>query len=181
MFLVQIGPTVIADVKPHMKCYQEEIFGPVLVCLSVDTLEEAIDLINANEYGNGVAIFTRSGSTAARFQKDIEAGQVGINVPIPVPLPMVGFPPVFFLASHQSKRLILPCDSSLLPGIRRVLLAVEQTPSTADRGSISILKRRLSQACGEVKMPLQPEPVRKCRPKTDGLALSRAGLKSPKG
>lgn len=64
----------------------------MLVCLSVDTIEEAIDLINANEYGNGVAIFTRSGSTAARFQRDIEAGQVGINVPIPVPLPMVGFP-----------------------------------------------------------------------------------------
>jgi len=75
-----------------MRCYREEIFGPVLVCLSVDTIEEAIDLINANEYGNGVAIFTRSGSTAARFQRDIEAGQVGINVPIPVPLPMVGFP-----------------------------------------------------------------------------------------
>ena len=72
-----------------MKCYTEEIFGPVLVCLNVDTIEEAIDLINANEYGNGVAIFTRSGSTATRFQKDIEAGQVGINVPIPVPLPMV--------------------------------------------------------------------------------------------
>ncbi len=64
----------------------------MLVCLSVETIEEAIDLINANEYGNGVAIFTRSGSTAARFQRDIEAGQVGINVPIPVPLPMVGFP-----------------------------------------------------------------------------------------
>ncbi|MCJ1265465.1 hypothetical protein MMC22_005343 [Lobaria immixta] len=75
-----IGPTVIANVQPHMKCYTEEIFGPVLVCLNVDTTDEAIKLINANEYGNGVAIFTRSGSTAARFQKDIEAGQVGINV-----------------------------------------------------------------------------------------------------
>ena len=63
-----------------MECYTEEIFGPVLVCINVDTLEEAVDLINANEYGNGVAIFTQSGSTAARFQRDIEAGQVGINV-----------------------------------------------------------------------------------------------------
>ena len=80
----QIGPTVIADVKPHMKCYTEEIFGPVLVCLNVDTMDDAIELVNANEYGNGVAIFTRSGSSAARFQKEIEAGQVGINVPIPV-------------------------------------------------------------------------------------------------
>ncbi|CAL8575198.1 aldehyde dehydrogenase (NADP(+)) ald6 [Xanthoria parietina] len=86
-----IGPTVIANVKPHMRCYTEEIFGPVLVCINVPTIEDAIALINANEYGNGVAIFTRSGSTATRFQKDIEAGQVGINVPIPVPLPMFSF------------------------------------------------------------------------------------------
>ena len=66
-----------------MRCYTEEIFGPILVCVNVPTIDDAIDLINANEYGNGVAIFTRDGSTAARFQRDIEAGQVGINVPIP--------------------------------------------------------------------------------------------------
>jgi len=81
-----IGPTLITDVKPHMRCYREEIFGPVLIALSVPALHNAIDLINANEYGNGVAIFTRSGSAATHFQKTIEAGQVGINVPIPVPL-----------------------------------------------------------------------------------------------
>ena len=74
-----------------MKCYKEEVFGPVLVCINVDTIDEAIELINANPYGNGVAIFTRSGSIAARFQKGVEAGQVGINVPIPVPLPMFSF------------------------------------------------------------------------------------------
>ncbi len=74
-----------------MKCYTEEIFGPVLVCLNVETLDDAIELVNANGYGNGVAIFTRSGSIAARFQKDIEAGQVGINVPIPVPIPVFSF------------------------------------------------------------------------------------------
>lgn len=74
-----------------MKCYKEEIFGPVLVCLNVSTLDDAINLINANEYGNGVAIFTSSGATATRFQKEVEAGQVGINVPIPVPLPMFSF------------------------------------------------------------------------------------------
>nr|POF25990.1 putative methylmalonate-semialdehyde dehydrogenase [acylating], mitochondrial [Quercus suber] len=74
-----------------MTCYKEEIFGPVLVCLNVDTLDDAIDLINDNEYGNGVVIFTNSGSTATRFQKEVEAGQVGINVPIPVPLPMFSF------------------------------------------------------------------------------------------
>lgn len=86
-----VGPTLIGNVKPHMQCYREEIFGPVLVCINVDTLEEAVDLINANEYGNGVAIFTNSGATAARFTRDVEAGQIGINVPIPVPLPMFSF------------------------------------------------------------------------------------------
>ncbi|KAK3695001.1 Aldehyde/histidinol dehydrogenase [Podospora appendiculata] len=86
-----IAPTIITDVTPEMQCYKEEIFGPVLVCLTVDTLDEAIDLINANEYGNGVAIFTRSGPTAETFRRRIDAGQVGINVPIPVPLPMFSF------------------------------------------------------------------------------------------
>ncbi|KAI5844252.1 Aldehyde/histidinol dehydrogenase [Tricharina praecox] len=86
-----VGPTILADVTTSMKCYTEEIFGPVLVCLNVDTLEDAIDLINSNKYGNGVAVFTNSGATATRFQRDIEAGQVGINTPIPVPLPMFSF------------------------------------------------------------------------------------------
>ncbi|KIH90409.1 malonate-semialdehyde dehydrogenase (acetylating) [Sporothrix brasiliensis 5110] len=86
-----VGPTIITNVKPSMKCYKEEIFGPVLVCLNVETLDEAIDLINNNEYGNGTAIFTRSGATAETFRRRIEAGQVGINVPIPVPLPMFSF------------------------------------------------------------------------------------------
>ena len=87
----QIGPTIIANVTKSMRCYREEIFGPVLVCLNVESLDEAIELINENEYGNGVAIFTNSGATARRFMKEIEPGQVGINVPIPVPLPMFSF------------------------------------------------------------------------------------------
>ena len=74
-----------------MTCYREEIFGPVLVCSEVPDLDAAIDLINANEYGNGVAIFTKSGASAGKFQREIEGGQVGINVPIPVPLPMLSF------------------------------------------------------------------------------------------
>ncbi|KAJ9482407.1 hypothetical protein VN97_g11020 [Penicillium thymicola] len=86
-----VGPTVITNVTADMKCYKEEIFGPVLVCLNAETLDDAIDVINANEYGNGAAIFTRSGSTASKFQKECEAGQLGINVPIPVPLPMFSF------------------------------------------------------------------------------------------
>ncbi|KAI6250791.1 Methylmalonate-semialdehyde dehydrogenase [acylating], mitochondrial [Erysiphe necator] len=86
-----VGPTIITNVKKHMECYRQEIFGPVLVCLDVDSLEEAVSLINDNDYGNGVALFTRSGSAAATFQKKINVGQIGINVPIPVPLPMFSF------------------------------------------------------------------------------------------
>lgn len=74
-----------------MTCYREEIFGPVLVCLETPNLDDAIALINRNEFGNGVAVFTASGSVASKFQKEIEAGQVGINTPIPVPLPMFSF------------------------------------------------------------------------------------------
>lgn len=86
-----IAPTIITGVKPHMKCYTEEIFGPVLVCMEVDTLDEAIKLINANPYGNGTAIFTRSGAAARKYQHEIDVGQIGINLPIPVPLPFFSF------------------------------------------------------------------------------------------
>ncbi|UKZ85796.1 uncharacterized protein TrAFT101_001641 [Trichoderma asperellum] len=86
-----IAPTIITDVTTDMTCYKQEIFGPVLVCLNVDTLDEAIELINKNEYGNGAAIFTKSGATAETFRRKIEPGQIGINVPIPVPLPMFSF------------------------------------------------------------------------------------------
>jgi malonate-semialdehyde dehydrogenase (acetylating)/methylmalonate-semialdehyde dehydrogenase len=86
-----VGPTILADVKANMKCYTEEIFGPVLVTLSVDTLDDAIHLINSNPYGNGTAIFTTNGATARKFTQDIDVGQVGVNVPIPVPLPMFSF------------------------------------------------------------------------------------------
>jgi len=86
-----VGPTVITNVKPHMKVYTEEIFGPVLVCLNADTLDEAINIINHNPYGNGTAIFTNSGSSARKYQHEIDVGQVGVNVPIPVPLPFFSF------------------------------------------------------------------------------------------
>merc|ERR1711862_1071879 len=66
-------------------------FGPVLCVLSVNTLDEAIELVNNNPYGNGTAIFTNNGATARKFQQEIDVGQVGVNVPIPVPLPMMSF------------------------------------------------------------------------------------------
>ena len=74
-----------------MKSYTTEIFGPVLLILETPTLSSAIELINSNPYGNGVALFTRSGSAAQLFQKTIEAGQVGINTAIPVPIPTFSF------------------------------------------------------------------------------------------
>lgn len=77
-----------------MRCYREEIFGPVLVCMAGELTEDltaAIELVNGNEYGNGVAMFTRSGAAAARFRRDVAVGQVGINLPIPVPLPFFSF------------------------------------------------------------------------------------------
>jgi len=86
-----LGATVISGVKTHMQCYTEEIFGPVVVSLEADSLEEAITLINNNPYGNGTAIFTSSGAAARKFQHEIDVGQVGINVPIPVPLPFFSF------------------------------------------------------------------------------------------
>ena len=86
-----IGPSIIDNVSPGMECYDEEIFGPVMIITYADTYKDAIDLVNSNRYGNGTAIFTRSGSAARKFQREIEAGQVGINLPIPVPLPMFSF------------------------------------------------------------------------------------------
>jgi len=65
-----------------------EIFGPVLVVLQAESLDDAIEIINKNRYGNGAAIFTQSGATARRFETEVNVGQLGINVPIPVPLPM---------------------------------------------------------------------------------------------
>jgi malonate-semialdehyde dehydrogenase (acetylating) / methylmalonate-semialdehyde dehydrogenase len=81
-----VGPTLFDHVKPNMKSYQEEIFGPVLQIMRVDTLDEAIALPNAHQYGNGVAIFTRSGRAAREFAQRANIGMVGINVPIPVPV-----------------------------------------------------------------------------------------------
>ncbi|HXN16421.1 MAG TPA: aldehyde dehydrogenase family protein, partial [Usitatibacter sp.] len=86
-----IAPTVFSGVKPHHRIYTTEIFGPVLVLVSVETLDEAIELINKNPYGNGTGIFTQSGAAARKFQTEIDVGQVGINVPIPVPVPYFSF------------------------------------------------------------------------------------------
>ena len=86
-----VGPTLFDQVTDEMTIYRDEIFGPVLVVLRAETLGEAIDLINRNPYGNGTAVFTRSGAAARRFANEIQVGMVGVNVPIPVPMAFFSF------------------------------------------------------------------------------------------
>ena len=86
-----VGPTLFRGVTPEMRIYKEEVFGPVLACLEVESLDEALALINDNPYGNGTSIFTGCGAAARKFRHEVAVGQVGINVPIPVPLPFFSF------------------------------------------------------------------------------------------
>ena len=86
-----MGGTLFDHVTPEMRIYKEEIFGPVLSCVRVHDLKEAVALINAHEFGNGVSCFTRDGNVAREFSRRIQVGMVGINVPIPVPMAWHGF------------------------------------------------------------------------------------------
>ena len=86
-----VGPTLLDNVTTDMSVYTDEIFGPVLVVLRASTLDEALALINANPYGNGTAVFTSSGEVARTFQREVQVGMIGINVPIPVPMSYYSF------------------------------------------------------------------------------------------
>ena len=86
-----LGPTLLDNVSPKMSVYTDEIFGPVLSILRVNTYDEALNLVNSHQYGNGTAIFTNDGGAARRFQNEVEVGMVGINVPIPVPMAYYSF------------------------------------------------------------------------------------------
>jgi malonate-semialdehyde dehydrogenase (acetylating)/methylmalonate-semialdehyde dehydrogenase len=86
-----VGPTLFDHVSPDMSIYTDEIFGPVLSVVRVNTYEEAVELINANPYGNGTAIFTNDGGAARKFQNEVEVGMIGINVPVPVPMAYYSF------------------------------------------------------------------------------------------
>ncbi|MFF5982014.1 CoA-acylating methylmalonate-semialdehyde dehydrogenase [Streptomyces olindensis] len=85
------GPSLLDHVTAEMDAYREELFGPVLAVVRVDTLDQAIDLINANPYGNGTALFTGSGEAARRFQRNVHVGMIGVNVPVPVPMSYYSF------------------------------------------------------------------------------------------
>jgi malonate-semialdehyde dehydrogenase (acetylating)/methylmalonate-semialdehyde dehydrogenase len=86
-----VGPTLFDKVTPEMAIYTDEIFGPVLVNVHAKTLDEALELINRNPYGNGTSIFTRDGGAAHKFQREVQVGMVGVNVPIPVPVGYYSF------------------------------------------------------------------------------------------
>jgi malonate-semialdehyde dehydrogenase (acetylating)/methylmalonate-semialdehyde dehydrogenase len=86
-----LGPTLFDDVTPDMDIYREEIFGPVLSVVRVPSYEEAVALVNANQYGNGTAVFTNDGGAARRFEADVEVGMIGVNVPVPVPVAYYSF------------------------------------------------------------------------------------------
>jgi malonate-semialdehyde dehydrogenase (acetylating)/methylmalonate-semialdehyde dehydrogenase len=86
-----VGPCLFDHVTTDMDIYRDEIFGPVLVVLRAGTLDEAIDIVNANPYGNGTAVFTSSGQAARKFQRHVEVGMIGINVPVPVPMAFYSF------------------------------------------------------------------------------------------
>jgi len=81
-----VGPTIFENVKPDMKIYKEEIFGPVLSMITTETYEDALKLVNDHELGNGAAVFTKSGSIAKHFTENAKIGMIGVNVPIPVPV-----------------------------------------------------------------------------------------------
>jgi len=86
-----LGTSLLDNVTSEMRCYRDEIFGPVLSVMRADTYDQALRVINENLYGNGVAIFTRDGGAARQFQFDVEVGMVGVNVPIPVPVSYYSF------------------------------------------------------------------------------------------
>ena len=85
------GGTLFDHVQPTMRIYQEEIFGPVLVCVRVPDFASAVQLVNGHEYGNGVSLYTSDGGIAREFARRVQVGMVGINVPIPVPMAWHGF------------------------------------------------------------------------------------------
>jgi malonate-semialdehyde dehydrogenase (acetylating) / methylmalonate-semialdehyde dehydrogenase len=86
-----VGPTLFDRVSPEMTIYRDEIFGPVLGVVRVDSLDDAVELINENSFANGTAIFTSSGEAARRFQREVQVGMIGVNVPIPVPMAYYSF------------------------------------------------------------------------------------------
>ena len=138
------------------KFHREEIFGPALVVIPADTLDDALTIINSNKYGNGTAIFTQSGATARKFEVEVAVGQVGINVPIPVPLPM------FSWSGNKASFL----GDIPFYGRRSVLYDVHHMANTdvsVLAVSTSTLKTRRPLHSGRRRMPLATRLPLTCR------------------
>ena len=98
-----VGPTILDGVTPDMEVAQEEIFGPVLSVIHAESLDEAIDIVNASRYGNGTSIFTESGAAVRRYRHDVEVGMIGVNVGVAAPVaffPFSGWKGSFFGDLH---------------------------------------------------------------------------------
>lgn len=130
-----LGPTLFDRVTPDMTIYQDEIFGPVLVVVRVGSLDEAIALVNRNPYGNGCAVFTRSGAAARRFEDEVEVGMVGVNVPIPVPM-------AFFSFGGWKQSLFGDLHVHGMEGVKfytRTKAVTSRWPRTATDGSLFVM------------------------------------------
>ena len=124
-----MGPTFFDEVKPEMKIYKEEIFGPVLSMMTTDSFEDALNLVNDHELGNGAAVFTKSGMIAKHFTENAKIGMIGVNVPIPVPVAYHSF--------GGWKRSLFGDHSMLVPeGVRfyTILKSATVTWSEDDKG-----------------------------------------------
>lgn len=134
-----VGPTIL-EATTDMDCYKEEIFGPVLTIIKAKDLDDAIKIINNNKYGNGTAIFTQSGATARKFERNIEAGQIGINVPI-VSRHFHSLPHVYPSATVKNEAGVL-MRLFFSPARSPTLLGMVRKQGLRSRWSISIRRKR---------------------------------------
>ena len=167
-----LGCSLLDDVKPGMRVYDDEIFGPVLGVVRVPTLDEAIALVNANPYGNGTAIFTRDGGAARRFEREIQVGMVGINVPIPVPVASHSFGGWKDVALRRRRHLRTRGDPLLHPPEGRdVALArarhqpdrprIPHDPLSAPRHPLSVCSGRVVSLVPKGETASEPDVTRK--------------------
>ncbi|XP_074331765.1 methylmalonate-semialdehyde dehydrogenase [acylating], mitochondrial-like [Apium graveolens] len=146
-----IGPTILCDVTNNMACYKEEFAGPILLCMQADSLDEAISIVNKYKYGIGASIFTKSSIAARKFQTEVEAGQVGINVPVPAPL-------TFFSLTGSEASLSADLNFYGKSGVHfyTQIKTVTQQWKDFDRGDATSSVTPLSNVpdCGDISLAL---------------------------
>ena len=159
-----VGPSIL-EATTEMDCYNQEIFGPCLTIVKAKTLDEAISLINKNKYGNGAAIFTQSGATARKFERTIEAGQIGINVPIVRCASFVLFNSCLTIG-HSPFRF--RCS----PGLATRAPSWEELRCTVREVSISGPSPRPRLLFGEQRMPSRTKRQSRCLPFRSCVAIA---------